>query len=137
MTRVVGVHGAGKQLVGNGMLRGDWFPALSDGLRHAGQPVLPDGELLPASYGDLFRPPGRPLTAGDPMYTASDITDGFELDAPGPPYRPADHRPITGHETPVIAVDCTLVDGRSVAVTTSSHDRAWHRARLGRGHPLA
>ncbi|MFF1915680.1 hypothetical protein ACFVYE_29630 [Streptomyces sp. NPDC058239] len=33
-----------------------------------------------AFYGDLFRPPGRTLAVGDPMFTASDVADGFELD---------------------------------------------------------
>ncbi|MFF2958017.1 hypothetical protein ACFVT1_03630 [Streptomyces sp. NPDC057963] len=60
MTRVVGVHGAGKQLMGSVMLRGDCFPALSGGLRHAGQPTLSEGALTQALHEDLFRPPGRP-----------------------------------------------------------------------------
>ncbi|MEE1810306.1 hypothetical protein [Streptomyces sp. BE133] len=80
MTRVVGVHGVGKQLMGSEMLRSDWFPALSDGLRHAGRQAVPRSDFTMAFYGDLFRPPGRTLAVGDPMFTASDVTDGFELD---------------------------------------------------------
>ncbi|GGT46093.1 hypothetical protein GCM10010207_53070 [Streptomyces atratus] len=70
----------GKQLMGSEMLRSDWFPALSDGLRHAGQHAVPRSDFTMAFYGDLFRPPGRTLAVGDPMFTASDVTDGFELD---------------------------------------------------------
>ncbi|MFI6724985.1 hypothetical protein [Streptomyces atratus] len=80
MTRVVGVHGVGKQLMGSEMLRSDWFPALSDGLRHAGRRTVPYDEFTMAFYGDLFRPPGRTLAVGDPMFTVSDVADGFELD---------------------------------------------------------
>ncbi|MFF2330169.1 MULTISPECIES: hypothetical protein [unclassified Streptomyces] len=70
----------GKQLMGSEMLRNEWFPALADGLRHAGRPSISDGEFTMAFYGDLFRPPGRTLAVGDPMFTASDVADGFELD---------------------------------------------------------
>ncbi|MGW1107486.1 hypothetical protein [Streptomyces sp. NPDC002540] len=80
MTRVVGVHGVGKQLMGSAMLHGDWFPALCDGLRHAGRPAIPEDDFTSAFYGDLFRPAGRTLAVGDPMFTASDVADGFELD---------------------------------------------------------
>ncbi|SCF94246.1 hypothetical protein GA0115254_126579 [Streptomyces sp. Ncost-T10-10d] len=74
------MHGVGKQLMGSEMLRSDWFPALSDGLRRAGRPTVPHSEFTMAFYGDLFRPPGHALAVGDPMFTASDVADGFELD---------------------------------------------------------
>ncbi|MEV6165130.1 hypothetical protein AB0L71_25045 [Streptomyces sp. NPDC052052] len=80
MNRVVGVHGVGKQLMGSETLRSEWLPALSDGLLNAGEQDLSDGEFAMAFYGDLFRPPGRTLAVGDPLLTASDVMDGFELD---------------------------------------------------------
>lgn len=30
------------------------------------------------SYGDLFRPAGERLAAGDPMFTADDVEPGLE-----------------------------------------------------------
>lgn len=80
MTRVVAVHGIGKQLSGEEVLLKDWQPALADGLRRTGGPVLPAGGMAMAFYGDLFRPPGQTLTVGDPLYTPADVDDGFEQD---------------------------------------------------------
>ena len=86
MARVVGVHGVGKHLSGEESLRSQWGPALDDGLRRAeaergdGPGKLGVDDLTMAFYGDLFRPPGRTLAVGDPMYTAADVQDGFELE---------------------------------------------------------
>ncbi|MBB4926893.1 hypothetical protein FHR34_005886 [Kitasatospora kifunensis] len=75
---VVGVHGIGKQLLGEGSLLKDWYPALRDGVRRAGGPELAPEELAMGFYGDLFRPPGHLLAVGDPRYTAADVEPGFE-----------------------------------------------------------
>lgn len=86
MARVVGVHGVGKQLLGEELLRSQWGPALADGLRRAevetgvGPGALGEAGLTMAFYGDLFRPPGQMLAVGDPAYTAADVRDGFELE---------------------------------------------------------
>ncbi|MFE9360980.1 hypothetical protein ACFYPB_43950 [Streptomyces olivaceoviridis] len=86
MARVVGVHGVGKQLLGQELLRSQWGPALADGLRRAeavtgtGSGALDEDGLAMAFYGDLFRPPGHMLAVGDPAYTAADVQDGFELE---------------------------------------------------------
>jgi hypothetical protein len=80
VARVVGVHGVGKQLLGEELLLRDWGPALLDGLRRAGGPTLAPGDLLMGFYGDLFRPKGAPLAVGDPLYTSSDVGEGFEQD---------------------------------------------------------
>lgn len=78
MARVVCVHGVGQQLKGEDSLAGEWALALRDGMRRAGcaEAQLPGtGEIQCAFYGDLFRPPGRPLGVGDPWLTAADATE--------------------------------------------------------------
>ncbi|MBB4715554.1 hypothetical protein BJ965_005436 [Streptomyces luteogriseus] len=75
MARIVGVHGVGKQRLGSNTLLKDWEPALADGLDRAGGPRLASGDLHMAFYGDLFRPPGRTLAVGDPMFTADDVDE--------------------------------------------------------------
>ncbi|MEU6506359.1 hypothetical protein [Streptomyces sp. NPDC046942] len=80
MASVVAVHGVGKQLLGEDGLLKDWRPALLDGLRRADGPELGPGDLSMAFYGDLFRPPGRTLAVGDPLYTAADVAQGPETE---------------------------------------------------------
>ncbi|UUU27987.1 hypothetical protein JIX55_17385 [Streptomyces sp. DSM 40750] len=80
MARVVGVHGVGKQLLGEESLLKDWLPALRDGLRRVGAPALASGDLAMGFYGDLFRPQGETLAVGDPVYGAADVESGFEQD---------------------------------------------------------
>lgn len=81
MSLVVGVHGVAQQFKGEHVLRAEWTPSLQDGLRRAGEHseaalrVLGDAGLRCAFYGDLFRPPGRPLGIGDLFLTAEDVTD--------------------------------------------------------------
>lgn len=78
MVRVVCVHGVGQQLKGEDSLARDWVPALRDGMRRSGctEAQLPkDGEIRCMFYGDLFRPAGRRLDAGDPWLTAADATE--------------------------------------------------------------
>lgn len=81
MSLIVGVHGIAQQFKGEHVLRAEWTPPLQDGLRRAGElgeaalRVLGDAGLHCAFYGDLFRPPGRPLAVGDPFLTAEDVTD--------------------------------------------------------------
>ncbi|MFB7738500.1 hypothetical protein ACFC08_29775 [Streptomyces sp. NPDC056112] len=79
MTRMVAVHGIGKQTLGEETLRKEWLPALNDGLARAGTTHrLGDPDLAMAFYGDLFRPEGEFLAVGDPPYTAADVDEGFE-----------------------------------------------------------
>ncbi|MER5354442.1 hypothetical protein ABT093_29440 [Kitasatospora sp. NPDC002551] len=70
----------GQQVQGEDRLRSVWWPALSDGLRRAGAPegLLAEPDVAIGFYGDLFRPPGQLLAAGDPPYTARDVDGGFE-----------------------------------------------------------
>ena len=81
MARVVCVHGIAQQSRGEAVLLGEWWPALADGLRRAGADGLVadlESQVAMAFYGDLFRPPGQWLAAGDPPYTAADFEDGYE-----------------------------------------------------------
>lgn len=79
MARVVAVHGIGKQLLGEETLRAQWLPALNDGLEHAeSKACLAEADVAVAFYGNLFRPEGEWLAAGDPPYTAADVDEGFE-----------------------------------------------------------
>ncbi|MFK0127095.1 hypothetical protein ACIQSP_27765 [Streptomyces nigra] len=79
MAPVVGVHGIGKQRLGEDTLLKEWQPAILDGLRRAEvSGVMAESDLAMAFYGDLFRPAGRFLDAGDPPYTANDVEPGFE-----------------------------------------------------------
>ncbi|ROR33846.1 hypothetical protein EDD39_7668 [Kitasatospora cineracea] len=79
MARVVCVHGMGQQVQGEDRLRSVWFPALSDGLRRAeADGLLSESDVAMGFYGDLFRPAGQLLAAGDPPYTAGDVEVGFE-----------------------------------------------------------
>jgi hypothetical protein len=64
MAVIVGVHGIAQQLKGPDRLREEWAPDLRDGLRLAGA-TLPDDGLVCASYGALFRPPGRARAAAE------------------------------------------------------------------------
>ncbi|MFI5681912.1 lipase family protein [Streptomyces cellulosae] len=81
MARVVAVHGIGKQTLGAETLRRQWLPALNDGLTRADRAGrLPESDVAVAFYGDLFRPDGEFLAAGDPPYTAADVAEGFEQD---------------------------------------------------------
>lgn len=81
MARVVGVHGIGKQLLGEKTLLKEWWPAMADGLRRAGAAGrLSEPDVAMAFYGDVFRPAGALLAIGDPRYGAADVEEGFEED---------------------------------------------------------
>lgn len=81
MARVVGIHGIGKQLLGEDTLRQQWLPALNDGLKRAEAPErLADADVAMAFYGDVFRPEGAYLAVGDPLYTSQDVEPGFETE---------------------------------------------------------
>lgn len=77
MSRVVIAHGVGQQSKTPEQLQAVWAPAAVGGVRLAGG-ALADGDVGVAFYGDLFRPPGRTLSVGDPRYTASDVEEGYE-----------------------------------------------------------
>ena len=78
MAQVVCVHGVGQQREAPETLHAVWVPALCGGVGLAGG-QLPETEVRCAFYGDLFRPPGRHLAAGDPLIRAEDL-DPFERD---------------------------------------------------------
>ncbi|MGH3188761.1 MAG: hypothetical protein ACRDOL_16130 [Streptosporangiaceae bacterium] len=80
MARIVCVHGVGSQLRGEQSLLTDWYPALCDGLARAKTASVTRDEVAMAFYGDLFRPSGEWLAAGDPTYTAADVESGWEQD---------------------------------------------------------
>ncbi|MEV0642117.1 hypothetical protein AB0I77_45825 [Streptomyces sp. NPDC050619] len=71
------VHGIGQQFKGERVLHGEWCPALRDGVGRAGGTLGAD-DVRCLFYGDVFRPPGRPLSVGVPPYTAADVDDDFE-----------------------------------------------------------
>ena len=78
MARVVCVHGIGQQREAANTLQAAWAPALCGGVGLAGGLLL-EAEVRCAFYGDLFRPPGRHLAAGDPLILAEEL-DPFERD---------------------------------------------------------
>lgn len=75
---MVCVHGIGQQRETAETLHPVWAPALCGGVRLA-DGDLAEAEVRCAAYGDLFRPPGRHLAAGDPPIRAEDL-DSFERD---------------------------------------------------------
>ncbi|MFI7355377.1 hypothetical protein ACIBTP_15660 [Streptomyces avidinii] len=79
MARVVCVHGMGQQVQGEDRLRAAWWPAMSDGLRRAEAPgLVSESDVAMSFFGDLFRPAGRMLSAGDLPWTARDVEDPLE-----------------------------------------------------------
>ncbi|MEU3645238.1 hypothetical protein AB0E59_17790 [Lentzea sp. NPDC034063] len=80
MARVVCVHGIAQQQRGEQSLLQAWGPAIADGVTRAEGPAVPDGDIVVAFYGDLFRPPGQLLAVGDPHYRAADLQPGLEQD---------------------------------------------------------
>ncbi|MFB6903012.1 antibiotic ABC transporter ATP-binding protein [Streptomyces bacillaris] len=82
MSRVVVVHGVGRQLDTAETLLAEVEPALRGGVGLAlrrdstlGRPA--DGDTVCAGYGDLYRRPG---TRGEPYYRAEDVEPGFEAE---------------------------------------------------------
>jgi len=78
MALVVGVHGIGQQVRGPEVLRAVWAPALRDGVFLSGSRPPDAADIAVAFYGDLFREQAGKAT-GEPLYTAIDIADGFEM----------------------------------------------------------
>jgi len=81
MSRILCVHGVGQQRNGPQTLHDEWFPALHDGCLLAGE-QLSAADVTCVFYGNLFRPPGRALAAGDPMIQPEDL-DEFEAELLG------------------------------------------------------
>ncbi|WP_406278446.1 antibiotic ABC transporter ATP-binding protein [Embleya sp. NBC_00896] len=79
MTKVVFVHGVGKQYLSEDSLARDIVPELRGGARLAGGPVPAAEEVGLAFYGDLFRPAGT-RSAGDEPFDAADVEDDVEFD---------------------------------------------------------
>ncbi|WP_434097142.1 hypothetical protein [Streptomyces mirabilis] len=71
------MHGIGQQFKGEQVLHGEWCPSLLDGVGLAGGTLEAD-DVRCVFYGDVFRPPGRPLSVGVPPYTAADVDEEFE-----------------------------------------------------------
>jgi hypothetical protein len=76
MSRIVLIHGIGQQYKGPESLRGEWQPALNDGILAAGGTKISTDDIGIAFYGDLFRPNGRRI--GEPDLDASDVIDPFD-----------------------------------------------------------
>jgi pimeloyl-ACP methyl ester carboxylesterase len=74
---VVGVHGIAQQVKGESVLHAEWFAPMVDGVRFAGGDLTP-GDLCCVSYGQVFRPPGRPLAGDLPPLGADEVTEGFD-----------------------------------------------------------
>ncbi|MGW9206336.1 antibiotic ABC transporter ATP-binding protein [Embleya sp. NPDC055664] len=79
MTKVVFVHGVGKQYLSEDSLARDVVPELRGGTRLADGPVPTAEEVGVAFYGDLFRPAGT-RSAGDEPFDAADVVDDDEFD---------------------------------------------------------
>lgn len=78
MSKVVFVHGVGKQYLSEDSLGRDVVPELLGGVRLAGGPVPAPDEVGIAFYGDLFRPQGT--RAGvEPPYDEGDIETDEEF----------------------------------------------------------
>ncbi|MEU7602357.1 antibiotic ABC transporter ATP-binding protein [Streptomyces sp. NPDC040724] len=82
MSRVVVVHGVGRQLDTAETLLAEVEPALRGGVglalrRDPALGRLADGDIACAGYGDLYRQPG---TRGEPYYRAEDVEPGFETE---------------------------------------------------------
>ncbi|WP_327417801.1 hypothetical protein [Streptomyces sp. NBC_01233] len=82
MSRVVVVHGVGRQLDTAETLLAEVGSALRGGVALAlrRDPTLgrlADGDIACAGYGDLYRQPG---TRGEPYYRAEDVEPGFETE---------------------------------------------------------
>ncbi|MGV4983645.1 hypothetical protein ACVB8X_18225 [Streptomyces sp. NRAIS4] len=80
MSKVVFVHGVGKQYLSEDSLARDVVPELLGGVRLAGGPVPSSDEVGVAFYGDLFRPRGT-RSVGELPYDEADIEteDEFAL----------------------------------------------------------
>ncbi|MDG9717230.1 hypothetical protein [Streptomyces sp. DH24] len=78
MSKVVFVHGVGKQFLSEDSLARDVVPELLGGVRLAGGPVPAPGEVGVAFYGDLFRPAGT-RSGFDVPYDEGDVESDEEF----------------------------------------------------------
>lgn len=77
MTRIVVVHGIGKQLSGPELLASELVPALQSGVTLAGGPRIAPEDIGVAFYGNILRRTGTRIGTVD--HTADDL-DGFETE---------------------------------------------------------
>jgi len=77
VAQVVGVHGIAQQFKGESVLHADWFAPMRDGVKFSGGDLASE-DLRCVSYGQFFRPPGRPLSSDVPPLTADDVAEGFD-----------------------------------------------------------
>jgi hypothetical protein len=78
LSKVVFVHGVGKQYLSEDSLARDVVPELLGGTRLAGGPVPSPEEVGVAFYGDLFRPAGT-RAMGDIPYDEADVETDEEF----------------------------------------------------------
>ncbi|MFI6115545.1 hypothetical protein [Kitasatospora sp. NPDC051164] len=103
----------GQQVQGEDRLRAVWWPALSDGLRRAGAAgLVTASDVAMGFYGDLFRPAGQMLSAGDMPYTVQDVEEGFERELLAAWWRAAAE--VDAGVVPPEAVDTLVSTPRSV-----------------------
>jgi hypothetical protein len=84
MPKVVAIHGIAQQHKGEQTLKGEWLPALRDGLtRTQTGATLADEDFVVAFYGDLFRPAGGPADKAASIsfpWEPEDIAESDELE---------------------------------------------------------
>jgi hypothetical protein len=78
LSKVVFVHGVGKQYLSEDSLARDVVPELQGGTRLAGGPVPSSDDVGVAFYGDLFRPRGTRAGA-EPPYDEGDVDNDAEF----------------------------------------------------------
>jgi hypothetical protein len=78
--KVVGIHGIAQDYSGPYSTESDWFPALQDGLKIAGEPLISGGDFAMVFYGDLFRRSEtmRSLDIDIPPLDWRDVEDDWE-----------------------------------------------------------
>jgi hypothetical protein len=78
LSKVVFVHGVGRQYLSEDSLARDVVPELLGGVRLAGGPVPSPEEVAVAFYGDLFRPRGTRV-GHEPPYDEADVDTDEEF----------------------------------------------------------
>jgi pimeloyl-ACP methyl ester carboxylesterase len=79
MAQVVVVHGIGQEFAGPELMCQHVGPALRDGVRLSGGPVLESQHVTCAFYGDLYFPPGS-RSAELPPWDENDVADDLEVE---------------------------------------------------------
>ncbi|MFF0051142.1 antibiotic ABC transporter ATP-binding protein [Streptomyces sp. NPDC005498] len=77
MAKIVVVHGVGQEFLGPAQMHRDLVPALQDGVRLAGGPLLEPSDVVCAFYGDLYFKEGTRST-DLPPWDETDVQNGVE-----------------------------------------------------------